>query len=139
MYSRVMELTISGHPSFHIEGTVTVELPDWMRLLPQHELEEAAAAENRNGLILAAGRHPEGDIVFLTGVGELKELKWEESGLPRLGYVFPIDFGQTIRIEVNNHRSIEVSNLWSIDNAHSLLFFGSMVEPDGNRVSYVQE
>lgn len=132
-----MELTIEGHPSFHVEGTVTVELPSWMTVLREDELEEARTAENRDGLILAAGRHPSGDIVFLTGLGELKELKWEESALPRLGKVFPIDFGQTLRIEVNNHRSIEVSNLWALDNAHLILFLGSMAEPGGARVSYV--
>lgn len=133
------ELTIEGHPSFHVEGTVTIELPDWMHLLPESELKEARTAENRDGLILAAGRHKSGDIVFLTGLGELKELKWDESALPRLGRVFPIDFGQTLRIEVNNHRTIEVSNLWALDNAHSLLFLGSMVEPEGARISYVQD
>lgn len=132
-----MELTIEGHPSFHVEGTVTVELPSWMTVLPEPELEEARTAENRDGLILAAGRHPDGDIVFLTGLGELKEIKWEDNGLPRLGKVFPIDYGQTIRIEVNNHRSLEVSNLWALDVSQLLLFLGSMAEPGGARISYV--
>ena len=135
-YHEDMELTIEGHPSFHVEGTVTVELPDYMQLLEPSELEEARTAANRNGLILAAGRHKDGNIVFLTGAGELMEFDWDESSLPRLGRAFPIDYGQTLRIEVNNQRAIETSALWARENARLIIFLGAMAEPDGARVSY---
>lgn len=130
-----MELTVEGHPSFHVEGSVTVELPAYMALLEPDELEEARTAENRDGLILAAGYHPNGrDLVFLTGAGELLELDAEKHKLPR-GRAHPIDYGQTIRIDVGAGH--EISNLWAIDNATSIIFLGAMVEPGGTRVSYV--
>lgn len=131
-----MELTIEGHPSFQVEGTVTIELPSYMQLLPPDELEEARTAENRDGLILAAGRHPSGDIVFLTGAGELLELDCRLNHVPESGRAFPIDFGQMLRFEAGNGHVMEVTNLWSIANARQLIFFGVPVEPSGSRVSY---
>jgi len=134
-----MRLTLEGHHSFHTEGSVTVELPEYMSVLPESELEEARTATNREGLILAAGRDPKShDIVFLTGAGELMEIKWDEANLPSLGRVTPIDYGQTIRIEVNRHRAIELSNLWALDNAKQLIFLGALAEPGGTEVSYVE-
>lgn len=141
LYSTGMELTLAGHPSFHTEGSVTIELPDYMTLLPDVELEEVKTAINREGLIVAAGRHPDGDIVFLTGAGELKELAWSEMSnhdqVPRFGRVLPIDYGQTLRFEASHHRALEVSNHWVLDRAQLLIFLGAMAEPGGSRVSYV--
>ena len=61
-----MELTIDPHASIHAAGPVTIELPAYMRVLAPKELEVARVAENRADLIFAAGRHPSGDIVFIS-------------------------------------------------------------------------
>lgn len=129
-----MELVIMGHPSFHIEGNVTIELPSYMNILPVEELEEARDAANRDGLILAAGRRPNlEDIVFLTGAGELMEINIEEHGFPNVP-VEPIDFGQTIRFNLTG--SFEVSNTFLIEHARSVMFLGAMVSNEGCRVSF---
>jgi hypothetical protein len=128
-----MQLTIEGHSRVFVEGTVTLELPVYMRLLPADELEEARTAENRDGLILAAGFHPNGeDIVFVTGVGDLMELNIWQHGLPPVA-VEPIDFGQTLRFSVKTG-SYEVSNTWALEHASSILFLGAMAKPEGARV-----
>lgn len=126
-----MELTIEGHPSFHVEGSVTIELPDYMKLLPDDELEEARTAANRDCLILAAGYHPNGrDLVFLTGAGELLEINARTHSLPH-GDAYPYEFGHTVRID-----SYEIANDWLIENATSIIFLGAMAEPGGARISY---
>jgi len=134
-----MELTLEGHSSFHTEGSVTIELPGYMVPLPRVELEEVLTASNRDGLIVAAGRHPSGDVVFLTGAGELLEIKLDSlpDVVPHFGKVFPIDYGQTLRFEPNHHRAVEVSNHWARDLSQLVIFLGAMAEPGGARVSYV--
>lgn len=135
-YSQIMQLTIEGHREVFVEGTVTIELPKYLRLLPHDELEEARTAENRPGLILAAGRHPNGeDIVFLTGAGDLMELNIWQHGLPPVE-VDPIDFGQTLRFAVQSG-SYEIPNTWAIARANRILFLGAMAQPGGTRVIYV--
>lgn len=131
-----MQLTIEGHPEVFVEGQVTVELPKYLHLLPDDELEEARTAENRHGLILAAGRHPNGeDIVFLTGAGDLIELNIWQHGLPPVD-VKPIDFGQSLAFTVKTG-SYEVPNTWAIENGNRILFLGAMAQPGGTRVVYV--
>ncbi len=134
-----MELTLEGHPSFHTEGTVTVALPEWMYTLPQDEIDEARTAENRDGLILAAGRHPgSGDIVFLTGDGQLREIKRSRLRKEQVpaGEAMPVDFGQTIKVEDGSSQGFEMSNLWAIDNAMGIMFLGAMATIEGTRVEY---
>lgn len=133
VYSGNMLLTIEGHPRVFVEGTVTLELPSYMQLLPYDELEEARTAENRDGLILAAGFHPSGeDIVFVTGAGDLMELNIWQHGLPPVAVV-PVDFGQTLRFSVKTG-SYEVPNTWAVGHANSILFLGAMAKPEGAHV-----
>lgn len=137
-----MELTIEGNPAAHVEGPVTIELPPWMRLLPPHELAQAKVADNRGSLVVAAGRHPTGDIVFLTGDGQLWELDGEtqeKSGMPMFNVeVAPIDCGHTIEYIMTG--SFEVAVDWALEHARSILFFGAMSDgPEETRVRYVDE
>lgn len=127
-----MELTISGQPEFGIEGPVNIKLPEFMTLLPAEELKESITDGNRN-LILAAGRHPSGDIVVLTGNGELRELKKGEYGIPE-GAVTPTDHGQTLLVGGDG---FEIASEWFVENASLLILFGGLPTGTGHRVSYV--
>ena len=138
-----MELVLEGHPAFHVEGTVTVELPAYMKLLPQEELNEVRKADNRDKLAVAAGRHPEtGDLVFLTGAGELYEVHFNEF-IPDRRIVtesmFPIDHGNTIRIELQELEGIEVDIAWAMRVGHMMINLGTLADKKGARVSYLDE
>ena len=127
-----MELTISGHTSWHVDGQVTIDLPEWMVLLSPEELEEAKANENRQDLVFAVGRHSSGDIVVLTGAGELRELRPDSHEFPD-GPVRPSNGGRHVTVGDD----YMVSACFIIANADNLLFLGSMAAPEGQRVSYV--
>jgi hypothetical protein len=108
-----MELTLEGHPSFHVEGNVTVNLPSYMKMLTAEEFAEAVAEKDKR-LILAVGRDPKsGDVIFMTNRGELEEISSEEHGLPD-GDVTPIDFGQTIMIGLEEADSFQMSVEWAL-------------------------
>lgn len=92
------ELTIDSHASIHADGPVTLELPEYMVLLTPEELAEARVAPDRAKLVLAAGRHPNGNILFVTGVGSIMEIDCKEYDIPG-GLVRPTDYGSTIRVE----------------------------------------
>jgi hypothetical protein len=137
-----MELTLDPHASIHAEGPVTIELPEYMRLLAPRELEEARKADNRADLIFASGRHPSGDIVFITGDGYIREIDWETQmaeGLPKANvWVVPIDHGQTLEYVMTG--SYEISAGWAIDHSTSLMCFGSLsTGPEGTRVRYTDD
>jgi hypothetical protein len=134
-----MELTLEGHQSFHVEGSIAIELPDYMTLLPPDELKWAQTSDNRDELIVAAGRHPEGDVVFLTAAGELKEISWKENGLPHFGKIVPINRGQALCIEIDERQSIEVNNHWALDCSRRIVFLGAVAEPGKTLISYLQK
>lgn len=133
-----MELTLEGHPSMHAEGPVTIELPSYFTVLRPAELEEARTADNRAELVMASGRHPNGDILFLTGDGTLWELSVEsqrEHGLPAANVrVVPIDHGQTLHYVMTG--SYEIASDWAIDHSIHLLALGTL---GPGRVTYEDE
>lgn len=145
-----MELTIGINPEMHVEGPVTIELPPWMHLLPVDERDEASNAPNRSKLAVAAGRHPVGDIVFLTGDGQLWELDGEtqeRSGLPMFNVeVTPIDHGLTLEYIMTGIDApfevapFEVATSWALERARSIIFFGALSDgPEPKRVRYLDE
>ena len=140
MYDVCMELTLEGHTMFHAEGTITIDLPAYMKLLETGELAEACKAENRAELIVAAGRHPgSGDLVFLTGVGELLEVDLNQFDCPATYDMFPIDHGNTIRIELVEFEGIEVDAGWARRVGRELINFGVLADKKGTRVTYVDD
>jgi hypothetical protein len=135
-----MELVIEGHPTLHVEGTVTVELPAYMRMLPEEELKEARTSDNRDKLVLAAGRHPEsGDLVFLTGIGELMEVDLEQFQVPATDAMWPINGGRGIRIELRDFEGIDVDADWAMRVGKLLINLGTLADKKGARVTYVDE
>lgn len=133
-----MELTLQGSPAFHTEGTVTVELPAYMQLLPDDELKEALSADNRNELIVAAGRHTSGAIVFMTGDGDIREIDMKQFhvSIPD-GRASPTDNGQMVKIELVGFDDFEVSSDWAIRVSKHMLSLGTLADKRGARVSYV--
>lgn len=143
MYDVFMELTLEGHTMFHAEGTVTIELPEYMKPLEPGERAEALKAENRPQLIVAAGRHPNsGDLVFITGVGELMEVRFNEF-IPDERLVtesmFPIDHGQTIKIVLRDFEDVEVSAEWALRVGRQLINLGTLADKRGARVAYIDD
>ena len=137
-----MELTLDPHASIHAAGPVTIEVPPYMRLLRPAELKEARTAENRADLIFASGRHPSGDIVFITGDGYIREIDWEtqkKEWMPLANVdVVPVDHGQTLEYVMTG--SYEVASDWAIEHSTSLMCFGSLSEgPQGTRIRYIDE
>ena len=134
-----MELTIGANPELHVEGPVTIELPAWMHLLPVDERDEVSNAPNRDKLVVAAGRHPMGDIVFLTGDGQLWEIDGEaqeKAGMPLWNVeIAPVDHGQTLEYIMTG--SFEVAVDFALQHASGLIFFGGMSQgSEPTRVQY---
>lgn len=136
-----MELVIDGSPTLHTEGTVTVELPSYMRLLPADELTQARTAGQRAQMALAAGRHPRtGDLVFITGIGEIVEVHLDQLRVPETTEMYPIDCGHTIRVVLKDTDAfdpIEVATDWAIHVGHTLFNVGTLADERGARVSYL--
>lgn len=134
-----MELTLEGHPSFNVEGNITVELPDYMRVLAEPDLSKVKAADDRADLVLAAGRHPTThEIVFLTGRGELREIDTVQFNIPE-GQARPIDGGRAILLELAQYQDIDVSSDWAIRVSQLLMNFGTLADERGARVTYVDD
>ena len=108
-----MELELEGNDSITIIGDAEITLPDYMTMLPQEELNECRENKDQVHLIIAAGRHPNGDIVAVTANMKFMCMKHGEFGIPD-GQVEPIDCGQTLRIDERNY---EMATDWFIDNA----------------------
>jgi hypothetical protein len=137
-----LELTIDPHASIHAAGPVTIELPEYMRLLAPGELAEAKAADNRADLIFASGRHPNGDIVFITGDGFIREISWDfqvQEGMPQANVcVIPIDYGLTLKYLMTG--SYEIAAGWAIEHSMSLLCLGALSKgPEDTRLQYVDQ
>lgn len=136
---RQMELSLEGLTSASFEGgPITIELPAYMYPLEPEEMSESRTAENRGDLALAAGRHPGGNILFVTGDGYIREIDCETHKDLPMGAVTPADFGQTLVIHARKQYEIAVS--WAIDNSISLLSAGALSSgPKGTRIRYVDE
>lgn len=134
-----MELTLEGHPSFGVEGNVTVELPGYMHVLSEPELNVARVADDRADLVFAAGRHPHTqEIVFLTGRGELREIDTEQFSIPD-GPARPAPGGRGIVLDPRGHDSIDVSVEWATRVSQLLMDFGTLADARGVRVTYVDD
>jgi hypothetical protein len=137
-----MELTLGGNTSLQTEGTVTIELPSYMVLLPKEELEEARAAKNKHKLCLAAGRHPStGDIVFLLGDGSIREVTHTRiKGIP-MGPVAPVEYGHGIAIENDptKRSTFEIATTYAIDESQPIVNLGLTATKEGSRAAYVDE
>jgi hypothetical protein len=135
-----MELTLEGHTMFHAEGTITVDLPPYMKLLDADALKEVAASYRREELIVAAGRHQEsGDLVFMTGVGVLMEVDLTQFEFPATFDMFPTQRGNSIKIELVEYEGIEVDAAWAIRVGRELINLGTLADKKGARVSYVDQ
>jgi len=121
-----MELTIAPNSDIHVKGPVTVEVPAYMKLLPTKELELVRVDPDRARIVVAAGRHPNGDIVFITGVGDLREINVETQSSECIDFyalVAPENHGRTIKCYATM-RSCEIGVGWALEHSRSLLFFG---------------
>jgi hypothetical protein len=142
-YIQHVELLINAHWSLHNEGTVTIVLPDFMTALVEEELklanDDTTAGRPRTELAFAAGRHPRSqEIVFVTGVGEVRSIDTAQFGIPP-GKAFPIDHGLTIRIELDGYQGFEVATDWAMRVSQELINLGRMADKRGARVTYVDE
>lgn len=119
-----MELRFDGNTSVEVSGTVETGWPRYMRMLPNDEIAEAMTAEQRRKMVLCAGRHPDGSIVFVTCAGNIREITFETCtnyGIPD-GDVVPADHGHTLLIE---DALYEVAVDWAIENSRSLVGYST--------------
>lgn len=116
-----MEFILQGRTAVHTEGSIMIELPDYMVVLPEPELQEALSTTNNGDLIIAAGRHQDGDIVLLTGSGDMMEIDCVEASLPTLGRVVPAEFGRSLLIEITCRCVIKVSSRKALDHSTTIL------------------
>jgi hypothetical protein len=112
-----MELELEGG-TVEVSGNVEIELPDYMVMLVQEELDEARRAQARDEMIIAAGRKPDcQEIVVMTATGRLLVLDGAKHGLPE-GHVIPTDHGHAVAIEHEGY--CEVTSDWVIANADAI-------------------
>jgi hypothetical protein len=134
-----VELIIEGDASMHVEGTVTIELPSYMKTLPSDELEQVRTATNRAQLALAAGRHPQTrEIVVVTGVGEIISIDTVQFMIPS-GQAWPTNGGLELHIELDDFESLDVDTEWALRVGQQIINLGTLADPKGARVSYIDE
>ncbi len=123
----------------HVEGTATVELPEYLKLLAEPELTEARLADDRDKRVLAAGSHPRGDLVFIMGDGRIMEIDLASLRCPSVEDVVPCQSGHGIRIVLKGDAfdPIEVESSWAEQAGHMLINLGTLVNVEGARISYV--
>lgn len=111
-----MELELDESASISVIGDTEITLPDYMTMLPQDELDECKTADSASYLIIAAGRHPNGDIVALNAQMQFYTLKHGVFGEPG-GQITPIDHGLTLRIDEHD---FEIASDWFVDKARKI-------------------
>lgn len=113
-----MELQLEHVFSMKSEGKVSIILPDYMTSLSKETL---ATSENSfDRLIVAAGRHPSGDILFMTASGCLYEVRYSEYDLLS-GSCVPSPRGDSVRICCNRDEILEIGIDWLIVNSRFLI------------------
>lgn len=133
-----MELTLEGDTSIHVEGSVTIDLPSYMKVLTAEELHEAISFK-ASERIVAAGEDPNShDVVFLTNRGTLYELSAEEQALPATD-AYPIDFGDTLQLRLDELESFNVSAEWAIENSRMIINLGVFATKEGAKFTYVSK
>jgi hypothetical protein len=148
-----MELTLEGVTSMEAGGNVTIELPAYMHVLDKHEFQLARASADKLERILAAGRHPtSGNMVFITGAGDIREIDFTEvfktfeavvcSSISCNDYV-PIVEGRSVRVDFNEldiMRPIELDADWCIQQSQLMIALGAaFAGKNGVRVTYLDD
>lgn len=91
-----LELEVPSNVTYVSCGNVEVQLPSYVSMLPSKELEEARCSNNREKLVIAAGRVPGTDVVLLcNGDGLLMDLITTGVSNPR---VYPTMGGKGVVI-----------------------------------------
>jgi hypothetical protein len=114
-----MELELDKSASITMVGDVEITLPDYMTMLVQDELDECKKASNAHDLIIAAGRHPSGEIVVLSAKMQFYVMERGVFGTPD-GSVVPDDCGQSIVINPGANPDFVMTAGWFIDNAERI-------------------
>lgn len=110
-----MELELDGGDVI-VEGNIQITLPDYMTMLPQQELSELKHAQQRNQMIVAAGRKPNTtDIVLVTADNRILVLDAAKHQIPE-GVIVPIDWGHSLLVEADGP-DFEIASDWAIENA----------------------
>lgn len=116
-----MEFEVTDDTVLHVQGTTVMTLPPYMKRLPPDQFKLVAVCPQRKQMILACGRD-KGDVVMLTGDGQLMKLNIAESGLPDEDCL-PIDYGHGVLFPqaiTGNNTSYEASSRIMIESAKPL-------------------
>lgn len=110
-----MELSVEGLTGIKIEGNASIRIPPYMKVLRPEEFVVVSRYDKRETLIIAAGKEPSsGDLVLITGSGNVCEIKANDVLLPQ-GFARPGHFGLTV--EFDNIDVVEMSNDWLLSRA----------------------
>ena len=105
----MMELKLLGLTEMAVDGNVEVTLPSFMTMLPQASLDQLCNRQQRDRVIIAAGRKSDSTkVVMLTANGVFLSL---DIVLPK-GDVFPVDHGQKLMVGPKTF-----SARWAIENS----------------------
>jgi hypothetical protein len=107
-----VQLELDGHLIIDQAQGLTMELPEYLQLLPDPELHVVATSPDRARLIMAAGYHPNGaQIVCMTGAGSVLELDASALKLPS-GLARPGLYGASLVIVRADGTLHEASRDW---------------------------
>jgi hypothetical protein len=139
-----MELSLDGSPTMQATGHITIDLPSYMHQLDEVSFQAARSASDKLERILAIGRHAaSGDIVFLTGAGDLRQLDMAQFRVPLIADVEPVDNGSQIRVKFQEDDvfdPIDLEATWAIRISSLLLAVAKTLEgKDGAHITYADE
>lgn len=130
-----MELNLDPQCDIDIGQKNVIELPFYVRPLPEDDLEVAMGSKNSENLIIAIGAHPDdGEVIFVTAQRKIMVFSYRKHNIP-LGPIIAIEGGQRLylpnigdRFEVGNP-GVYLSATWLIQNSRSALLGATISTP----------
>lgn len=110
--------------SFNVNGS-EVDMPEYMYYLTQEEIDVVSASEDRGKKIVAAGVHPDGSVLLVTGDPEVRIFNPAEYHVPP-GLYIPDPDGTTVFLPGTSSRwpggsGFTVDSTWLLDHSQPAL------------------
>lgn len=106
--------------SFYVNGS-EVDMPRYMYYLTQENIDAVVKTNDKHRRIIAAGVHPDGSVLLVTGEPEVKVFNPNEFHIPP-GLYIPDNDGSTVFLPGNSSRwpggsGFTVDAAWLLDNS----------------------
>jgi hypothetical protein len=130
-----MELNLDPQCDIDVGPKNIIELPFYVRPLPEDDLDAAINSQNSENLIIAIGAHPgDGEVIFVTAQRKIMVFSYSDHNIPA-GPIVVVEGGQRLylpnigdRFEPGNP-GMYLSASWLIQHSRSALLGATISTP----------